>query len=408
MRVFFCNRYFWPDHSATAQILSDLAFFLPAHCARVAVITSAASYSDAKLRFRPHEWKDDVEIWRTPTVRLGRNRMLGRLLDYAVFYIFASIFVLRRVGRGDILVIKTDPPLLSVFLVLAVRVKGAKTVLWQQDLYPEVAAAFGVAAARGILGKGLRRMRNWSMMGADKVVAIGEIMADLLQREGVPAPKIAVIPNWTDDEAIVPGKASDNALRCGWGFAPNELVVGYSGNLGRAHDLSTIMECARILDRQHQNRVKFLFVGGGFLHDELRRIVFDEGLANVELRPYQPRQILNETLGVPDIHWISLRDMFEGLIVPSKFYGVAAAGRPTIFIGSATGELARIIGAHKLGFVIPQGNSQALANLLLRLSDDRSQLNHVGIRARAYVDERGCRSARMSEWLTLLLSVDSG
>ena len=113
----------------------------------------------------------------------------------------------------------------------------------------------------------------------------------------------------------------------------------------------------------------FLFVGGGHHFAKLAQAVKHRGLTN--FRSASAIRIdlsLKFSLGVPDVHWISLRPELEGLVVPSKFYGIAAAGKPIIAIGSKDGEIARLVQQHQCGFVVEPGDFKALADILLELS----------------------------------------
>jgi colanic acid biosynthesis glycosyl transferase WcaI len=147
-----------------------------------------------------------------------------------------------------------------------------------------------------------------------------------------------MIPNWSDDDAISPVAPRDNPLRQQWQLE-NKFVVGYSGNLGRAHDCDTILAAA---ERLHaMTNIVFVCIGSGHLMKELAEQVRQRGLRNFLFLPYQDETMLKFSLGVADVHWLSLKPAVEGLIVPSKFYAIAAAGRPIIAICSKDGEIAR-------------------------------------------------------------------
>ena len=118
-----------------------------------------------------------------------------------------------------------------------------------------------------------------------------------------------------------------------------------------------------------------MFIGGGHRVDELTRIVHARGLdATFRFIPYQDRILLKYSLAVPDVHWISLKPAVEGMIVPSKFYGIAAAGRPIIAITSADGEIARLVREYECGLIVEPGQAKALAQAILTLSADPSSV----------------------------------
>jgi colanic acid biosynthesis glycosyl transferase WcaI len=147
--------------------------------------------------------------------------------------------------------------------------------------------------------------------------------------------------------------------------------------------------------------IKWLFIGGGAQFELLRGRAQDRGLKNMIFKPYQPRERLAESLSAADLHLVTLRPELEGYIVPSKFYGIAAAGRAAIFIGSSDGEIARIVKLEDVGLTVPQGDGQALADAVIELSE-ASRLVAMGLRSRAAFDRLWERSLAARRWsLTL-------
>src|SRR5262249_45750446 len=206
---------------------------------------------------------------------------------------------------GDVLVVKTDPPLLSVAAMQAARRRGLHLVNWLQDLYPEVAAALGVPIIKGPASGGLLALRDASLRAADVNVVVGERMAQILRTRGIAPERVRVIANWCDDEEIQPIWPRDNPLRREWGLS-DRFVVGYSGNLGRGHEFETVLAAAERL--RGDRHLCFLFIGGGKKMADLSGCVRDRGLDHLfRILPYQERSVLRLSLGVPDIHLISLR-----------------------------------------------------------------------------------------------------
>jgi glycosyltransferase involved in cell wall biosynthesis len=467
MRVIFLNRFFHPDHSATSQMLSDLAFALaqsgtqalapsttPAAapsgaqaCApsttpaaaqprtqaaaqpgapagregpvTVSVIASRQLYDDPARRLPARETVAGVHIIRIPTSRFGRANLAGRALDYLSFYAAAAWALWRTARRGDIVVAMTDPPALSLLAVPIAHAKGARAVNWLQDIFPEVAERLGVGrrsrAARAAVAL-LRRLRDRSLVAADANVVLGRRMAGHLAALGVPGERLAAIPNWADGAAIAPVAPAANPLRRQWGLGlpRHTFVVGYSGNLGRAHDIGTLLEAIALASRAPAAagtaaslpRIAWLFIGGGIGFDSLRRSLADiggaEGTPCVRFEPYQPRARLAESLSAADVHLVSLRPELEGLIVPSKFYGIAAAGRPAVFIGDPDGELARVIAAAGCGLTVRQGDGAALARAALRLAADPALCASMGAAARRLFEAEYDQPIAVARWQALL------
>ncbi|MDP3491723.1 MAG: glycosyltransferase family 4 protein [Hyphomonadaceae bacterium] len=394
-RTIFVNRFFHPDHSATAQLLSDLALYVAGEGAAVVVVTSRLIYDDPQARLAAREQVGGVEVRRVATTRFGRDGVLGRAADLASFYLSAGWALLRLVRRGDVIVAKTDPPLLSLVAYVVARLKGARLINWLQDIYPEVAAALGVRVAGGPLGRLLAAWRDVTLRAALTNVVLGERMAARLRQRGVPERQITVIPNWSDETQIQPVAHAANPLRTEWGLR-DRFVVGYSGNLGRAHEFETMLGAARALALDP--RIVFLMIGGGHFSGPLKAAVDAAGLTNVMFKPYQPLSALAQSLCAADIHWVSLNPELEGLIVPSKVYGVLAAGRPVIAVTDVDGEIARLVAAHGCGAHVAPGDVEGFASAVLRLADDPSHAQTLSQAARGAAEGEYSRTAALARW----------
>lgn len=404
-RIIFLNRFFYPDHSPTSELLSDLAFALAERGFRVAVITSRLHYDNAAAALPPRDCIRGVDVFRVWTSRRGRQRLTGRALDYLSFYLTAGWRLWRLARADDVVVAKTDPPLLSIVVAPVAWLRGARLVHWLQDIFPEVAEALNVGGGLGRAAfRAMRPMRNWSLRMARINVVVGEGMAARLAAQGVPRPTIQIIPNWADGTLIAPIPVKQNQLRQDW--APDSrFIVGYAGNLGRAHDVSTIVEAMVKLQpangvpaRGATPDVMFVFVGGGAQRATLEREILKRRLTNVRMRPYQPRERLNEALGLADLHLVSLNPKLEGLMVPSKFYGIAAAGRPTLFLGAPDGEIARLVERTGCGFTVAPGDGAALTARILQLASDPELCASMGARAREAFEQHWDKGHAMAKW----------
>jgi glycosyltransferase involved in cell wall biosynthesis len=402
-RIVFLNRFFFPDYSATSQMLTDLAFHLAGCGMDVHVVTSRQLYDNPHADLPEGERVNGVSIHRLPTSRFGRSALIGRGFDYLSFYIAAYRRVLACVSPGDVLVAKTDPPLVSIPAMQAARRRGLHLVNWLQDLYPEVALALGVPIIKGPLGRVFLELRDASLRAAATNVVVGEAMAELLRARGIASDRIRIIPNWCDDEEIRPLARLDNPLRREWGLG-DRFVVGYSGNLGRVHEFTTVLAAAERL--RGDQRVRFLFIGGGRKFAELVKCVHERGLDHLfRFQPYQERRLLKLSLNVPDVHLVSVKSELEGLIVPSKLYGIAAAGRPIITVAAADGEIAGLVRRHGCGVVVEPGQGELLAGALRSLRADPDRLAAMGRRARTMLDTHFARRHAFARWQGLIEEV---
>ncbi|HSN22222.1 MAG TPA: glycosyltransferase family 4 protein [Usitatibacter sp.] len=394
MKIVFFNRFFAPDASATSRFASDLAFHLAATGREVHAVASFARGRAA-----------ETESLRGVTVHRiapsgAADGLWARASDYVAYARAARRAAARLLGRGDVAVIKTDPPLLLAVLAGTVARHDAKLVAWLQDLFPEVASAYGVPGSGGLAGAVLRRARDRSLAAADAVVAVSDDMARrVADRRCVREGRLHVIHNWADGQAIAPIPADANPLRRLSGLG-DRLVVGYSGNLGRVHDFDTLLGAAALL--RDDPGIAFQIVGRGPRQAEVERRIAAEALANVRLEPYRERSALGAGLALPDVHVVSLRPAFEGLVQPSKLYGVLAAGRPCLYVGSAEGETARILRECGAGTTIPPGDAARLAREIRALRDDPPLRARQGASARRAFESRYDAPLALSRWQALI------
>src|SRR5260221_4867187 len=279
MKILFLNRFFCPDSSATSQIVSDLAFHLAREGYEVHAITSRVGGGEAR-----HERINGVTIHRVGNALSGPHGLSRRALAYLEYYRGARKAARELIAPGDIVVLKTDPPLLSTAVGHLARRRGAKLVLWLQDVFPEVAREYGVPAMGGPLGAVIRRVRDHSLSIADRIVVIGDRMADEIVKAGVSRERIEVIQNWADGAAIVPVDRDANALRRKWDLG-GDFVVGYSGNLGRVHEFATMLDAAALL--RDDAGIRFVVIGRGPRLREVKERAARERLTNIRFEPHQ-------------------------------------------------------------------------------------------------------------------------
>lgn len=437
MKIVFVNRFFHPDVSATSQMLSDLAFALADEGRSVVVISSRHGYTDRLQRFLSREHIGGVDIYRVWTCGFGRTKLVGRALDYVSFLLSSSLRLMLVVRPGDIVVAKTDPPVLSALAYLVCALRGAKLVNWLQDLFPEAATTLKVGRSKAsklalaLLG----RLRDLSLRRARANVVIGCHMAQRVERLGVGSSQIVVVPNWANGRLIYPVAHEDNQLRRNWGLQ-DEFVVAYSGNLGMAHDYQTFLRAIIKLEQERQAAnehtwhfgrvyhlkggtalaatpleesqfipVRWLFIGGGANYEKLRREAAQRKLTSVLFRGYQSRDALAESLSCADVHLATLRPEMEGLSVPSKVYGALASARPVVFVGDLDGEISAMIRRCGCGISVQEGNGAELARVLSELADDAALREQMGRQSRRVFEEEFELRRAVKRWQALLDSV---
>lgn len=394
MRLIFLNRFYWPNESATAQLLHDLARHLAAQGHDVTVITS-----DSVDSTRPQqETVAGVHIWRA-SKHSHRVGVATKGKEFACFLVGAARALFALARRDTLVVAMTDPPLLGIMANFITGLRGARLINWTQDIYPEIAIRLSSRRAPAFAASLLLPLRNLAWRQSAQCVAISEGMAGHLYEEGVAPADTSVIANWAP-QGLVPQPASaGDALRAEWGLR-GQFVIAYSGNLGRVHDLDSIVALAEEL--RPEPRITLLIIGGGPGRAGLEAAVSSRDLTNVQFRPAQPRARLAESLAVADAHLVTLRPECADLVFPSKFYGIVQIGRPTVFIGPRDCELARIVERHGLGLAATPRELRQLAAHLRVWATDRATHAAATAATVAYARDHATPARSLAAWDTLL------
>jgi colanic acid biosynthesis glycosyl transferase WcaI len=364
MKILFINQFFWPDSSATSQQLTDLVTGLVELGNDVSVLCGEGGYAEAASSNAP-----PVLIYRVKASPFVRSRV-GRILSYLSFY---AVAVLRglTLPRYDVVVSLTTPPLISLLGTLIKTFRGSRHFIWEQDIYPDVAIDLNYFKAGGVADHFTGFFADLSRRHADGVIALGECMKNRLIQRGIEPSRITIAENWASGTAIEPMPRHGD---------PNTLVLLYSGNLGLAHDLDTLTGAIKNL--HHDSQFRFLFIGNGGKRKQLADFCTKNEISTVELRPYVSRDRLSESLAAGDIGLVTQHDVCCGSVVPSKVYGILAAGRPILFIGPRAATPALTIERHQCGWQIDCGDVDGLTRLLLHLAHNRHLVHQAGARAR--------------------------
>ena len=375
--ILFINRVYPPANGATGQLLSDLASALANRGHHVTVLTSGSVFSAPRSEVR-----DGVRVERVTSAEFTRASHWRRALSYLSLY---PAFLLRalRLPRTDVVVTLTDPPLLVVLGAMLQALRGARHVHWAQDLYPELAEELAVLRRDGWLVRVLRFASTTALRRANRIVAVGRCMKARLVARGIAAECVAVIPNWGQEA----NAESRTGLLAGTQFRrehglTDRFVIMYSGNLGLAHPFEAMLDAAGELQTSSPEAL-LLFVGDGPRLSWVKEHVLRRRLENVRFLPFQPREQLSESLAAADIHLASMLPELCGLVVPSKVCGIAAAGRPCVFLGPAESEAAHFLSHNDCGDVLPDAKGPCLAACLQEWMADTTRLHAAGERAGA-------------------------
>jgi colanic acid biosynthesis glycosyl transferase WcaI len=373
--VLVLNRSYWPDAEATGQLLTELCEDLASRY-QITVIAGQTNQNPTGVRCRTwgSEQHNSVTIRRVPHLKLGKKFLWARGLNMLTYFAGAAISALFS-RRPAAVVVETDPFLLPLLGRLLQFRHGCRLIVYLQDIYPDVAVATGTVRNRWSI-RLLRRCLFAVYRRADRVIVLGEDMRAILTEGGVPDDRITTVPNWADTRRIYPVR-QDNAFRRNEAL-DGQFVVMYSGNMGLCQNLDSILEAARLL--RDRSDIQFVFVGDGVSRDRLESRARD--LANVRFRPYQPQSQLAHSLSAADLHLVPLDARVTGCLVPSKLYGILAAGVASLVVADDRCEVSRVIRESETGKIVAPDNPEQLAKMIAWCAANRSVLKQMGDRAR--------------------------
>jgi len=362
MRVLLINQFFWPDTAATGQLLTDVAREIAAEVHEVVVICGVSVYGALEAGSPPR-----VKIVQCGAGKFSRGT-LGRIASYASFFAGASMRAICG-PRPDLVLTLTTPPLISLLGTVLRSLRGSRHFIWEMDLYPDIAVDLNVLERRSLVTRLVGSLADVSRKKADGIVVLGDDMKVRLLARGIPEHKIAVAENWADGDEIVAAP-----------FPDGSFVVHYSGTFGLAHEHRTIAETMRQL--RDDPCFRFVFVGGGARRGPLEEFCRREGIRNAEFRSYASRADLSRCLAEGHVGLVTQMPETEGSVVPSKSYGIMAAGRPMLYVGPLGATPARLLERHECGWRIEPGDIAGMVRLLKRLEQDRGLVLESGARGR--------------------------
>ncbi len=397
-RLLLCYHFFHPDDVVSARHFGDLAEEQQRRGWKVTVLTSNRSCRQRGRSFAPHETWNGIEIYRVFRPDWDQSKPLPRLLNSA--WMIAAWFV-RALGlrNFDAVVVGSDPAF-SPALALALRLVYPRAALvhWCFDLYPEAIEAEGDSATVRSLAPWARRLMALSYRAYDGLVDLGSRMQERLAAYHSGAVQETLVP-WALAEGR-PAAAPDPNVRAEL-FGGARLGLLYSGNIGRAHEFEAFLRLARVCRARSGDAISFAFAARGYREGELRSALAPSD-SNVRLVPFADEDGLLPRLQAADLHLLSLRPEWSGIVVPSKFFGSLAAGRPVLYAGPADSEVAVWIAQHDVGLRIADDDVTAAADRLHALLADPSDVARWQANAFAVYEREFSKRAVNDRWDVLL------
>ena len=381
-KLLIISQFYPPDFAPTGQLLEELAHELSQQNIEIQVFTGQPGYAFQKTSAPSLEKKDKIAIRRSRVSRFWPQRIRGKVVSGLLFCLRASLYLFKNHPREQVLLVTTAPPYLSLIGYLAKLFFKIPYICLVYDLYPDVAIALQVVPKHHWIARLWSAVNQVVWQQAQQIIVLSPTMKErIVQKYPAIADKITVIHSWADPQHITPRPKQENWFAQEHRLA-EKFTVLYSGNIGRCHDMDTILEAAHQLCNE---AIQFVFIGNGARRQACLDRVSELGLSNCLFLPYQDKQTLPYSLTACDLSLVSVSVGMEGLVAPSKFYGTLAAGRPVAVICEPNSYLRQILSDADCGKAFLSGDGLGLAKFIRYLAKDPQLANQMGNGGRRYL-----------------------
>ncbi len=412
-KILVIEQHFYPEVAATGQLLLDLCEDLVKAGYQVKVITgNPTELFQKKINIPRRENYQGIEIVRLKNTTLSKYNMAGRVINYLTFHLSIFFHIIFS-KRPDLVLVLSNPPFISFHGLILKIFKKCKVIYNVQDLFPDLAVELGKLRNRLFIFV-LKTLSKYIIRKMDKVIVVGECMERKIKEEVLKDVEreddhVVTIHNWADGEklkvvGVVGAGAEDNYLKKEWGLE-GKFVVLYSGNIGYLHEFDTIISAAEDIQNKGYKDIVFVFIGEGIKKEYIRKKAEERGLNNILFFPYQPREMLTHSLGAADVSLVTLEKGFEGMVVPSKIYGILASGRPVIAVVGGESEIVEIIREGKCGEVVKIGDYQDLEDSIIKYYNDRDKCREDGLSGRRYFEKNFDRKIATKKYIEVIEEV---
>lgn len=380
--ILFLNRSFYPDVESTGQLLTELCEGL-AYDFEVHVVCGNPLYRKVKNRglISQSDYKNII-IWRVNNTRLSKKNLFTRLINLMSYFVlcFFKVMFFKKVSC---VISETDPPLLGIIALFYSKLRKIPFVYYVQDLWPNV-GIINQKLTHPLVIRILKRSNKFLYDHAHQIIVPGGDMRKRLAWENqIPLTKIKVVENWADPEQIYPIPLQENAFYKE-NFDP-QFVVMYSGNMGLSQDLENVIHTADLL--KEKNDILFVLIGEGASKKRLVDLSDSLGLKNVKFLTYQDKKDLKLTLGAAHIHLAPMKKGMGGVIVPSKIYGIMAAGKPYIAALDKESEVYQITEELNCGININPSDVEELKKAVVWAYRHQSEIEKMGENGRKALEK---------------------
>ncbi|PEJ65951.1 glycosyltransferase family 4 protein [Bacillus toyonensis] len=408
-KIVFVINYFYPDFASTGQLMTELCLDLQ-NDFDITVIAAQPNYAGENVSSKKVFEEDRLENMKIVRIRLpevDKTSKFSRMKYIFSYFALANIALLKEKGVDIIYTISQPPVLGGLIGTIGKFLKRAKHVYNVQDFNPEQAAAVSYTNKQSVF-KIAKKIDMLNCKYSDCVIVVGNDMSETLKQRfnGKKVPDHTVINNWTNEQEVIPLDKSNEHIQ--QFLKDNDLedkfIIMYSGNIGLYYDLENIIHVTNHF--KEYKDIAFVFIGEGAVKKDMQGFVEDSDIQNVFFLPYQPKEFIKYSLNVADVHLVVNQKGIKGVSVPSKIYGVMAAGKPILGVLEQGSEAQMLIEKSKSGIVVePQDYKGIIRTIEQFYRMEESHVKEMGLNGRKYLDENLKREISINKYRNLLKQI---
>ncbi len=368
-KLYIINQHYYPEMASTGQVFQEIAEHFQKSGYSVTVVAGIPFYHDNHDDADYHiNELNNVRIIRLWNTKFSKSSYLGKILNLLTFQISLIFYMICSIGKDSIVMVGTNPPMAIICAAIGKILRGYKLIAVIQDLYPDILISSNMSDGQSITYKLLKWFMKFSFKKCDRMVTISEDMREYIERT-YNLKEINVINNMVIGDAF----PIDNlALKEREGLKDKFLVM-YSGNFGIAHEYKTLLGAVKLL--KDENEILFYIVGGGINYKLLKEECEREKLINIVFKPYVDKEKLNESLNIADVQIVIFNNSFKNVLMPSKYYGILATGKPVIAIADGANDISRDVDMYNIGYNVLKEDPRQLAETILELKNNKEKLD---------------------------------
>lgn len=408
-KIVFVINYFYPDFASTGQLLTELCLNLQ-NDFKITVIAAQPGYAGETshtTRLFQEDQLENIKIVRIRLPKVNKTSKVSRIKYILSYFMLANIALLKEKGVDAVYTISQPPVLGGLIGTIGKFLKRSKHIYNIQDFNPEQAAAVSYTNKQFIFDWA-KKVDKLNCSYSDCVIVVGNDMSETLKRRfnHQVVPSHVVINNWTNEDEILPLSKKDENIQqfLKANNLEDKFIIMYSGNIGLYYDLENIIKITEYFKKYKD--LAFVFIGEGAVKSDMESFVNSNEIFNVYFLPYQPKEFIKYSLNAADVHLVVNQKGIKGVSVPSKIYGVMAAGKPVLGVLEQGSEAQMLIEKSKCGVVVEPQDYQGIINSIKELYKlDKEKLITLGLNGREYLDQHLKREISINKYREILKQI---